>query len=277
MNQILDLSGPMALQLEPLTFLIQQQSKNTQSGKFLYRQSKNKPQQQQRVGDCAIIPIIGFLSQRGTYSGASTQQVSFELKNALADPYVKQIILEIDSFGGSAYGVQELADEIYAARSKKKIVAISNSLASSGAYWIASQASEFYVTPGGQVGGIGVYMMHQYLGDTANSAKVTLISAGKYKTETSPHEPLSKEAQQHMQNTVDQKYQVFSNAVARGRGVAVSVVKNGMGQGRTMGAQAAVKARMVDGVISMPDLVEKITSSSRYQLNRARISLASIS
>jgi hypothetical protein len=61
MNQILDLSGPMAMQLEPLTFLIQQQSKNTQVGKFLYRQSKNKPQQQQLVGDCTIIsPLSAF-------------------------------------------------------------------------------------------------------------------------------------------------------------------------------------------------------------------------
>lgn len=43
-----------------------------------------------------------------------------------------------------------LADEIYRSRTRKPIFAIANSFAASGAYWIASAASEFYVSPGGR-------------------------------------------------------------------------------------------------------------------------------
>lgn len=54
----------------------------------------------------------------------------------------------------------ELADEILAARVQKPVVAIANSLAASAAYWVGCSASEFYVTPGGEVGSIGVWQAH---------------------------------------------------------------------------------------------------------------------
>jgi ClpP class serine protease len=55
----------------------------------------------------------------------------------------------------------ELAGEIRAARESKRIVAIANTTAASGAYWLAAQASELFVSPSGWVGSIGVYTAHQ--------------------------------------------------------------------------------------------------------------------
>ena len=64
---------------------------------------------------------------------ASTQQFSAALRDALNDDTVSQILIDIDSPGGSVYGVAELADEILAARKQKPVVAIANSLAASAA------------------------------------------------------------------------------------------------------------------------------------------------
>jgi ClpP class serine protease len=55
------------------------------------------------------------------------------LRDALNDDAVSQILIDIDSPGGSVYGVAELADEILAARKQKPVVAIANSLAASAA------------------------------------------------------------------------------------------------------------------------------------------------
>jgi len=84
-----------------------------------------------------------------------------------------------------AHGVCELADEIMAARAQKPVVAIANSLAASAAYWIGCAASEFYLTPGGEVGSIGVWQAHQDFSRALDEAGVTttLISAGKFKVE----------------------------------------------------------------------------------------------
>ena len=88
----------------------------------------------------------------------------------------------------SVYGVAELADQIQSARASKPVVAIANSLAASAAYWIGCAAGEFYVTPGGEVGSIGVWQAHfDYSQAIASEGvKPTLISAGKYKVEGNP-------------------------------------------------------------------------------------------
>jgi signal peptide peptidase SppA len=238
----------------------------------------------------AVLPLYGIVTQRGNMvddvSGpgtASTQQFSNILRAALQDETVSQILIDIDSPGGSVYGVAELADEIVIARAQKPVVAIANSLAASAAYWIGCSASEFYVTPGGEVGSIGVWQAHQDYSKAMDEAgvKTTLISAGKFKVEGNPYAPLDEEAQGFMQSRVDDYYAAFTKAVAKGRGVPISQVRDGMGQGRVLGADAALASSMVDGIATFEDVVKKMRRDARAQikpnasrLNQARNSLA---
>ncbi|WP_408595481.1 S49 family peptidase [Limnohabitans sp.] len=241
-------------------------------------------------GGIAVLPLYGIVTQRGNMvddvSGpgtASTQQFSNILRAALQDETVSQILIDIDSPGGSVYGVAELADEIVSARAQKPVVAIANSLAASAAYWIGCSASEFYVTPGGEVGSIGVWQAHQDYSKAMDEAgvKTTLISAGKFKVEGNPYAPLNEEAQGFMQSRVDDYYAAFTKAVAKGRGVPISQVRDGMGQGRVLGADAALASSMVDGIATFEDVVKKMRRDARAQikpnasrLNQARNSLA---
>ena len=241
-------------------------------------------------GGIAVLPLYGIVTQRGNMvddvSGpgtASTQQFSNLLRAALQDETVSQILIDIDSPGGSVYGVAELADEIVSARAQKPVVAIANSLAASAAYWIGCSASEFYVTPGGEVGSIGVWQAHQDYSKAMDEAgvKTTLISAGKFKVEGNPYAPLDEEAQGFMQSRVDDYYAAFTKAVAKGRGVPISQVRDGMGQGRVLGADAALASSMVDGIATFEDVVKKMRRDARVQikpnasrLNQARNSLA---
>ena len=59
-----------------------------------------------------------------------------------------------------------------------------------------------------------------------------------------------------MQSRVDDYYNAFVAAVANARGVDPDTVKNGMGQGRVLGAQDAKKANMIDGIATFPQLVQ---------------------
>jgi signal peptide peptidase SppA len=218
-------------------------------------------------GGIAVIPIYGVTTQRGNMvddvSGpgmVSTQIVTQMLRQAVADDAVSQILLDIDSPGGSVYGVAELSDAILSARAQKPVVAIANSLAASAAYWVGSQASEFYVTAGGEVGSIGVWQAHQDYSKAMDEAgvKTTLISAGKFKVEGNPYAPLDEEAQGFMQSRVDDYYASFTKAVAKGRGVPITQVRDGMGQGRVLGADAALAQNMVDGIASFDQVLSKM-------------------
>ena len=215
----------------------------------------------------AVLPLYGVVTQRGNMvddisgpGSTSTQQFTSALRQVLTDDTVGQILIDIDSPGGSVYGVAELASEIVKARAQKPVVAVVNSLAASAAYWIGCSASEFYVTPGGEVGSIGVWQAHFDYSKALEEegVKPTLISAGKFKVEGNPYMPLDPEAQAFMQSRVDDYYNAFIQAVAVGRGVSVNDVRNGMGEGRVLGADAALAQRMVDGIASFEDVLARM-------------------
>ena len=236
-------------------------------------------------GGIAVLPLYGVITQRGNMiedvsgpGSVSTQKFASALRQALADESVSQILIDIDSPGGSVYGVAELADEIVAARTQKPIIAIANSLAASAAYWIGCSASEFYVTPGGEVGSIGVWQAHFDYSQAlaAEGVTPTLISAGTYKVEGNPYAPLEPEAQAFMQSRVDDYFLAFSKAVAKGRGVPIAQVRNGMGQGRVLGADAALEQKMVDGIVTLDEAIRKMLLQARAQSKTkgSRIGLA---
>ena len=219
-----------------------------------------------RSGAIAVIPVQGTIVQRANQldmceSGTSTTQISAALADANADDSVSQILLDIDSPGGSVYGVQELAAEIQA--SKKPVVAFANSLAASAAYWIGAAASEFHITPGGEVGSIGVWSAHQDMSKALDDAgvKVTLISAGEFKVEGNPYQALSADALGFMQSRVDDYYAAFTQGVAKGRRVGIDAVRNNMGKGRCFGADQAMAARMVDSVSTFDQVVARMQKS----------------
>ncbi len=237
-------------------------------------------------GQIAVLPLYGIITQRGNMVDAlsgpgscSTQQFAAALSDALNDPAVEQILIDIDSPGGSVYGVEELAVQILAARGQKPVVAVANSLAASAAYWIGSAASEFYCTPGGEVGSIGVWQAHEDISDALKyeGIDVTLISAGKFKVEGNPYEPLTAEATAFLQSRVDDYYNAFVAAVAQARAVPTDAVTEGMGQGRVLGASAALTLDMIDGIMTFDQVISQMQSRIKpkaSRLSQARNSLA---
>jgi capsid assembly protease len=195
-----------------------------------------------------IVPRADVLSETSGLTSVEAFQADF--RAALADPNVSSILIDIDSPGGDARMIPELASEIMAARGQKPIVAQANSMAGSGAYWLACAADEIVVTPSGDVGSIGAYTAHTDLTAAQEKAgiKTTLVSAGEYKVERNPFQPLSEAAQAEMQSRIDSIYEMFVAAVADGRGVDTQTVLDKFGQGRMVQAPQAVKAGMADRV-----------------------------
>lgn len=214
-----------------------------------------------------VINIHGVIAQHARQvdnvsgpGGTSCERVSLALRQALADPNIGSIVFNIDSPGGNVFGVEALAAEIYGARGKKRMVAHANSLMASAAYWIGSAADEIVVTPGGQVGSIGVVALHEDWSAAAERVGVryTFIHAGKYKVEGNSFEPLNEEARGAIQADVDAYYRDFVRAVAKHRGVAVRDVLDGFGQARTVKDSQAVSEKMADRVATLDDTLSRM-------------------
>ena len=201
----------------------------------------------------AVIPIYGTLVKRtlglNALSGLTSYQgLGEQLDAALADPQIAGILLDIDSAGGEASGVFDLADAIYAARQQKPIYAVANDVAFSAAYALASAASKVFVTRTGGLGSIGVIAMHvdQSAKDKQDGLRYTPIYAGRHKNDLSPHDPLSDAARAGLQTEVDRLYHLFVETVMRNRHLAAEVIR-GTDAGLFFGPDA-VAAGLADGI-----------------------------
>jgi signal peptide peptidase SppA len=219
-------------------------------------------------GAIAVLPLFGTITHRVSsfdqMSGlTSTERFSARLAQAVNDPGISSIVIDVDSPGGMVNGVDELSEQIAAARSRKRIVAVANSLMASAAYWIASAASEVVAIPSAEVGSIGVIGLHTDMSkrDEMLGVKHTLVTAGKFKGEMNPFEPLSDEAREHLQQSVDEFYGMFVKRVAKNRSVKASDVRNGFGEGRVVGAKEALAEGMIDRIETMEQTLRRAASA----------------
>lgn len=215
-------------------------------------------------GKVAVLTLRGVITPYGSLllsllglGGGGLEGFRAMFREALADDSVGAIVLNIDSPGGLVDQVPETAAEIRGARGTKPIVAVSNTMAASAAYYIASQADELVATPSGEVGSIGVLVRHEdFSGMLAmEGVKPTLIYAGKYKVDGNPYEPLSESAKEGMQAAVDEFYGMFTRDVAAGRGISVETVVSDYGEGKTLLAEPALAAGMVDKIATLDETI----------------------
>lgn len=218
----------------------------------------------------AVLPLHGVIVPKASMFSEISGATSIEgfrgmFRQAMAAEDVSSIVLDVDSPGGMVEGVTEMASEIRSARGKKPIVAVANLEANSAAYWLASQADELVVSQSSRVGSIGVYTAHEdrSVQGEQQGVKTTLISAGKFKAEGNPFQPLSEEGLAHMQGLVDNYYGMFTHDVAKGCGVSVNTVREGFGQGRTLSAKDAIAEGMAERMGSLESVVGSLLQSTQ--------------
>lgn len=220
------------------------------------------------TGAVGVIQIRGSITQHkasdlsaALFGGASTEGIAEQLDALLADETVGSILLDIDSGGGQIFGVEALGQKIRAARTKKPIAALANSVMASAAYWLGSQADQVWAAPGAIVGSIGVFSLHQEASEAAKTLgiKTTVIRAGKFKAVANPWEPLPDDAREREQARVDAAYEIMTREIARGRGVPQATVKGAAyGEGDILEAVEAKRAGVVDGIYTYEQALAKV-------------------
>lgn len=215
----------------------------------------------------AVVPLFGTIMPRANLltqfsGGTSAAQFIAEVRTAVEDDSVSAVVIDVNSPGGAVTGIPEAADALYALRGTKPIVAVANHLAASAAYWLAAQADTVVAAPSAEVGSVGVYLMHHAERRRLEAAGVdtTVVRAGKHKAEANPFEPLSDDARAELQRRVDEAYDQFVTALARGRSTTPSAVRAEYGEGRVLSATRALAAGMVDRIATLDDVVAEYAS-----------------
>lgn len=242
---------------------------SVKTGAAAERQASAKTAGKPDGGGIAVLPMHGVIEQRYQWymdyiGGTSTDEFGAMYEAALADPKVKGIVVDIDSPGGTVSGVQELADKIYGSRGQKPVVAVANSMAASAAYWIGSAFDKLFVTPGGEVGSVGVFSAHLDFSKMMEQDGVTatVFHAPEFKAEFNPWQPLSDDAKEHEQAEVERLYGEFVSAVARNRGTQGANVRANFGKGRTVDAKQAVTLGMADRVATLDKVISRMQAGA---------------
>jgi len=230
----------------------------------------------------ATIPIHGVIAHRagavGRISsrvGTSVEHIREDLQAAMDSDEVKSIVLDIDSPGGSVSGIEELGAEIRAARSSKPIVAHTESLMASAAYWLGSQADRVFATKGAEVGSIGVISAffdgHRAAANAGYDP--VIIKSTPAKGGVQGNGTLSDGDRADIQRGVDQFHQMFVEAVAAGRGIDEQAAK-AMGDGRVYLAAEAKSRGFIDGIASMAGAIKTARGLGRERAAAAAAAAA---
>ena len=227
----------------------------------------------------AVIPVVGTLVKRAMGIQAASGLMSYDeiddrLDAALADPQIGGILLDLDSPGGEAGGVFELAQRIRAASAIKPIWAHANDAAYSAAYAIAAACQRLTLSQTGGVGSVGVIALHvdQSVKDAKDGIAYTSIYAGGHKTDFSPHEPLSPQASTVLQTEVDRLYDLFVHQVATMRGLDADAVR--ATEAAVFYGDQAVAAGLADAVLPLDQVLAEFAEALAAQRRLVQPGLA---
>ena len=203
----------------------------------------------------AVLPILGTLVRRASYIGAASGLTSYHDIEAMAeaafsDPQVRAVLLEIDSSGGEAGGVFDLAQHLrqLAQTSGKPLWAIADEAALSAAYAIAAAADRLWLTRTAEVGSIGVVAVHvdESVADAKAGLNYTFLHAGAHKVDGHPHAPLPAPVAADIQADIEQLHTQFIALVAGFRRLTPEAIRDT--EARVYRGEAAIQAGLADQI-----------------------------
>lgn len=215
-------------------------------------------------------PKVGIVRVSGTItggkgggdlfnSGAGAERIISELEKARKSDSIKAVVIRINSPGGSAAGSEEVYNEILKVRaSGKPVIASMADIAASGGYYIASGSNEIMSDAATLTGSIGVIMEMEDLQKLFGKIGVgmNVIKSGKHKDIGSPMRPMTADEHHLLQLMVNDTYQQFLDAVAKGRAGKLTYTQlKQLADGRVFTGRQALKLKLVDKIGGLQDSI----------------------
>lgn len=217
-------------------------------------------------GKRAIIHIDGAIDRhlsawdRMCFEATDLNDVNRALARIENDSAIENVLIAINSPGGTVNGVPETAARIAALSGKKKnTAAFIDGMGCSAAYWLACGCDQILGTGSAMSGSVGVYMAlldeSRWLED--EGLKVELIKDGKLKAAGASFKPLTEDERGYFQGMVSKIGTMFRAAVTEKR----PKIERSTMEGQCFFGDDALKVGLVDGVV--PDVAAALREFER--------------
>ncbi|MDX1960733.1 MAG: signal peptide peptidase SppA [Leptospiraceae bacterium] len=224
-----------------------------------------------------LISIDGVISDSPSPTGflglgssdSMVARIKEELSKASFDPYIKGIILKINSPGGGVTASDLIYREISKFKQEKNIpiVALFMDTAASGGYYVAMSSDYIVAHPTTVTGSIGVIIssINVKQGLDKIGVKDQSITSGPNKAILSPLQEMSPEQRTIIQSVVDGMYEKFLEKVKSNRKQISEVKLRQLADGRIYTAEQALKEKLIDRIGYFEDAVGSLMKADTYR------------
>jgi protease-4 len=212
--------------------------------------------------EIGVVPIVGILDK------GDLVDARIKVNELAADDRVGEILMIVDSPGGTVAGTDDLSRAVARAAASKRVTAYIEDLGASAAYYAICGASEIVCNPTGHVGSIGVYVVVADASRMFEKAGIDIlvIRSGPHKGRALYGAKITSEQVDEIQSMVDELARHFVSAVSRGRKMTVERVRD-LADGRVFIGNQAKAAGLVDRIATLEDVFDEIrqrTQPMRY-------------
>lgn len=192
----------------------------------------------------------------GGSTGAFSETIVEQLKNAEENDAVKAVVLFVDSPGGSVFASEEITLQIK--QMTKPVISAMGSVAASGGYYVSAPTQEIWASPHTLTCSIGVIMQLINVEDFAEEYGITAVTvkSGQFKDIGNPFREVSPDDMAILQSIVDEAYENFVGVVADGRGMPAEEVRT-IADGRVCSGKQAQAMGLVDNLGYLQDAIDR--------------------
>lgn len=221
----------------------------------------------QLYGNVAVVDIQGPLTNTDSiwnmlFGMTSYNSIREGLMSAASNPKVEEIVLNIDSPGGSATGVSDVGNLIRRINAQLPVTSFASGTAASAALWLGTAAGRMYASETSSVGSLGVIatVMDHTAELEKEGIKPTIIRSGPKKALGGPYEVLTDAAKAEIQSKIDHLHGIFVDTIAEHRGLSTEFVRHRIADGSEFIGQQAVDVGLIDGITTLDALVAGLQS-----------------
>ncbi len=217
-------------------------------------------------GTVAIVEVVGTLTKSPMVAMRNNiNQLAF-------DDSVGEILLLVDSPGGTVAGVHDLYTTIARAAERKPVTAIVEDMCCSGALYAVAGATEIVIGETALMGSIGVFnvVIDQSKLLERIGIEVIVIRSGEHKGAGFSGAKLTPEQLTELKRRIDTQARHFVAAVSRGRRMSIDKA-SALADGRVFIGREAIAAGLADRVGMYEDVLSEAYKRARhFEINNLR-------
>ncbi len=205
----------------------------------------------------AVYYAYGEIDNQSNSNGLVSKKVIKDLRKLREDENVKAVVLRVNSPGGSAYGSEQIWNELRLLKAEKPLIVSMGDFAASGGYYISCVADSIVAQPTTLTGSIGIFGMIPNFKKLTDKVGVNfdMVKTNEHADFGTLVRDMTGAEKALMQTYINRGYSLFLKRCADGRGMSTEAIGK-IAEGRVWTGATAKELGLVDELGGLDKAIE---------------------